>query len=82
MYMNMCLCVSVFSFSSFIYALFLLFVCFALCWFGCSCFILHYCYSLGICFPMGDKKSVDLDGKGGGQDLRGVGGGEIKLGLG
>lgn len=34
----------------------------------CFCFNLFYFYSLGACFLTRDRKSVDLDGKGGGEE--------------
>jgi hypothetical protein len=75
MFMNMCvseaLCVSVLL----SLALFLLFVLpYILFYFY---FILFYCYSLDVCFVTRDRKGVELGRWGGGEDLRGIGGGEL-----
>jgi hypothetical protein len=39
-----------------------------------SLITLYYC-PLGVCFPMRERRGVDLDGRGGEEEQRGVGGG-------
>lgn len=48
-------------------------------YFGMFVFYLSYCIIIPwtpVCFPLRDRRSVDLDGKTGGEELGGVRGGE------